>query len=173
MDNQQDSYNKGGFLAFLFSVVFCLVFFIYIAFVHKGVDLKEVTDAQPEQQMAGEGAASQDLWESSDAIIAHGQKVYKLNCALCHGDSGKGDGPAGMALKPPPRNLVEGKWKQGGTSIALFKTLQNGVPGTTMAAFKHLPKKDRWGLVHYIRSITQNKEADDLKALEEFAAAAE
>jgi len=34
-------YNKSGMLAFLFCMVVTCLFFFYIAFVHKGVDLKE------------------------------------------------------------------------------------------------------------------------------------
>lgn len=35
-------YNRGGMIAFTFSMVVTLVFFVYVAFVHSGVDLKEM-----------------------------------------------------------------------------------------------------------------------------------
>ena len=52
MDNS--SYNRFGLGAFLASVLFCLVFFIYISYVHEGVDLKEVDESamSPEQSLA-------------------------------------------------------------------------------------------------------------------------
>ena len=34
------------------------------------------------------------------------QQLYKTNCNLCHGPSGKGDGPAGKMLKPPPADFA-------------------------------------------------------------------
>ena len=37
-------YNRGGYIAFMFSMAFTIVFFIYIAFIHPGVDLKEVEE---------------------------------------------------------------------------------------------------------------------------------
>jgi hypothetical protein len=37
-------YNRGGYIAFMFSMAFTVVFFIYIAFIHPGVDLKEVEE---------------------------------------------------------------------------------------------------------------------------------
>lgn len=40
-------YNRGGMWAFAFSMFVTLVFFVYIAFVHSGVDLKEVDQNQP------------------------------------------------------------------------------------------------------------------------------
>ena len=33
------------------------------------------------------------------------QQVYAKSCNACHGPSGKGDGPAGKMLKPPPADL--------------------------------------------------------------------
>ena len=107
------------------------------------------------------------LWIATEDLIAHGNKVYQAQCALCHGAKGLGDGTPGLI--PPPRNLVEGKWTLGGSSKELFSTLQKGIEGTSMVSFKHLPKRDRWALVHYIRSITKNKVPDDEKELEEFA----
>lgn len=174
MDNNRDEHNRAGLVAFLFSVGFCLVFFIYIAYIHPGVDLKEVAN-EPVAEVSGavDVATIEKPWVENEALVQHGQKIYKMNCAVCHGDSGKGDGAAGAALVPPPRNLVEGKWKIGGSSIELFTTLQNGIAGGSMASFKHLPKVDRWALVQYIRSITQNKGADDSAKLDAYGASAE
>lgn len=178
---QNDNYNRGGYIAFLFSMAFSLAFFVYISVIHPGVDLKEVRETQPEagaeQTLAGGEAAPKAVdvskvekpWVESADMATHGAKVYSTNCAVCHGPKGAGDGAAGASLNPPPRNLIEGKWKVGGDSIALFKTLQNGIPGTSMASFAHLPAIDRWALVQFIHSITQNKVKDDPAKLEGFA----
>jgi len=174
MDNNRDEHNRGGLIVFLFSVGFCLLFFVYIAFIHPGVDLKEVKDIPTAATTSAVDITKIDKpWVENPALVEHGQKIYKQNCAICHGESGKGDGAAGAALVPPPRNFVEGKWKKGGSSADLFATLQNGLPGSSMASFKHLPKVDRWALVQYIRSITQNKTPDDAAQLDTFGATAE
>jgi mono/diheme cytochrome c family protein len=180
----QDNYNRGGFIAFIGSVVFSLAFMAYVALMHKGIDLKEVQANQAAATQAASGSASTEPadadvskvekpWVSSPEMIAHGRKVFLNNCAMCHGQQGLGDGPAGQSLNPRPRNFVEGKWKQGGRTQDLFKTLLTGVPGSSMVSFKALPKNDRWSLVHYIRSITHNKVQDDPKQLEAFAKTAE
>jgi mono/diheme cytochrome c family protein len=177
---QNDNYNRGGYIAFVFSMAFSLAFFVYLVFVHPGVNLKEVAPKTPpaEQTLAAAGQSQEKAadmsqvekpWVESAEVAAYGAKVYSTNCAMCHGSQGKGDGPAGGSLNPPPRNLVEGKWKKGGDSVALFTTIASGLPGTSMASFSHIPVKDRWALVQFVRSITQNKEKDDPTKLDAFA----
>lgn len=174
MDNNRDEYNRGGWFAFVFSIGFCLVFFVYISLIHPRIDLKEIPDVIPsDAALTFEITKVEKPWVESPDVATYGQKVYKNNCAVCHGNEGKGDAPAGLAANPPARNFVEGKWRYSGTSDGLFATITNGSPGTAMASFKHLPKHDRWALVQFIRSITTNKVADDPAKLEAFAAKAD
>jgi mono/diheme cytochrome c family protein len=42
----------------------------------------------------------------SAAYAADGKPLYEKSCVGCHGASGKGDGPAGKALKPPPQDFA-------------------------------------------------------------------
>lgn len=167
-----DPYNKSGFYMFMGCMVFTAVFFIYIAFIHPGVsniDKNLIKNYNPNEQVETfELASVEQPWVSSEQMIFAGQKAFSANCVTCHAADYKGVAAMGA------RNLVEGKWKKGGTSIALYKTLQNGlekdpnVPAV-MASFKHLPKNERWALVHLIRSITENKVADDKVELAKFA----
>lgn len=177
MSENRDEFNRSGLIAFIFSMVFCFVFFFYLVVVNKGVDLAEnVIDPNAP---AVEGAVPvfditkvSEPWVSSPEMIEYGHKVFTTNCAMCHGNEGKGDGAAGAALNPKPRNLVEGKWTQGGGDIAHFKVLQNGIKGTSMAAYSHFKAADRWALVHFIESITQNKSKDTPEQIAEFAKSA-
>jgi mono/diheme cytochrome c family protein len=175
---QNDSYNRGGYIAFLFSMIFSLLFFVYITVIHPGVNLKEVpeTTAPVEQTLAGADAPKdadiskmEKPWVESADMATHGARVFANNCAICHGPKGMGDGPAGLSLNPRPRNFVEGKWKNGGDSATLFKTISIGIPGSSMASFAHIPVIDRWSLVQFIRSITKNKIKDDPAKVEAFA----
>ena len=43
-----------------------------------------------------------------------GQEVYRQYCAVCHGTTGKGDGPAASALKTKPADLTQIAAKNGG-----------------------------------------------------------
>lgn len=174
-ENNQD-YNRSGFITFIFTMVFVLSFFVYLVAIHPGVDMgekvREVEATKVEAPKLIDMASVKEPWVENADVVAYGANFFKTNCAMCHGDKGMGDGPAGAALMPKPRNLVEGKWKQGGTSVDLFKTITSGIPGSSMAAFGHFKPSDRWALVQFIRSITQNKAADDAAKLKEFAATA-
>lgn len=181
MGLDKNNYNRGGFLAFMFCMVASTVFFIYISFIHPGINIDKpklkaevgVTTAE-----AGTAGAATDLsnnptpWISTPEFIEYGKGKYKISCAVCHGDSGKGDGPAGASLNPKPRDFVEGQWKKknGGSAKEIFLTIRDGLPGTMMAPFKHIPVVDRWAMTHYIRSISKNAKPDDKPAdLEKFA----
>ena len=39
---QMGDYHRGGYIAFMFSMAVTMAFFVYIAFIHPGVDLKEI-----------------------------------------------------------------------------------------------------------------------------------
>jgi mono/diheme cytochrome c family protein len=175
--DNDDHYNRGGLIAFLFAMSFALCFFAYIAFVHPGVDLKE--NIQAVQAVNAGVLAEVDVskvkepWVSNPDMVARGKKVFAQNCATCHGAEGRGDGAAGQALNPKPRNLVEGPWKKGGGYVGWFTVLQNGLPPSSMVSFKHLAKTDRWALVQFIDSITNAKVKEDPKAVAEFAKTAD
>ncbi|MFN3453933.1 MAG: c-type cytochrome [Pseudobdellovibrio sp.] len=170
MSEQKDFHNQAGLIAFLGSITFVLAFFFYIVAVNKGVDLAENVTAPAK---AGEAqfdlSSVKEPWVSSDEVVQAGAKLYKQNCAMCHGQ--KGDVVGGT---PGARDLVAGQWKMGSGSIAHFKVLQNGIPGTAMVSFKaQLKPYERWALVHFIDSITNNKSTDKPEDVANFAKSAE
>ncbi len=85
-------------------------------------------------------------------LVAKGQAAYARYCTSCHGPKGEGDGPAAKALNPKPRNLVAEPLKHPKVT-GVFDTLSNGVKGTAMMPFKHLPDEDRWALSYYVLSL--------------------
>ena len=58
---------------------------------------------------------------ASAADPAAGAILFNANCSSCHGISGKGDGPVGAALTPPPRDFTIGEF--------VFDPNGNGVNG--------------------------------------------
>ncbi len=94
------------------------------------------------------------LIAASPELLARGKDLFMPNCAACHGESGKGDGTAASTMKPAPRNLSQpDEWTNGSDLAMIFKTLSEGVPGTSMNAFDYLTKRDRMALAHYVQSL--------------------
>ncbi|MEM7828397.1 MAG: c-type cytochrome, partial [Candidatus Aenigmatarchaeota archaeon] len=67
--------------------------------------------------------------------IARGKKIYEERCAMCHGVSGKGDGPAGKALNPPAADFTDDVWKHGSSDGEIFMVITEGVKNTGMSSF--------------------------------------
>lgn len=170
MSENHDHHNQGGLMAFLGSMVFVFAFFFYIVFVNKGVTLDEkVQDPTPAGVPQFDLASVKDPWVGAPEVIVAGEKLYKANCAMCHGP--KGDLVGGL---PNARNLVEGQWKQGEGLINHYKVLANGIPGTQMASMKaNLKPNERWAVLAFIDTITKNKSQDKVEDIAKFAATAD
>lgn len=177
MSEDRDYYNRAGMLAFSFCMVFVFAFFFYLVVVNKGVDLGEnIIDPNAPKANAAptfDIASVKEPWVSTPELVAYGKKVFMTNCSMCHGNEGKGDGAAGAALNPKPRNFVEGKWTKGPGITDHFKVLQNGIAGSSMASYAHFKAADRWALLQFIESITTNKSKDDPAKVAEFAKTAQ
>ena len=133
-DFGQNDVDQAGMKVFIFTMVFTIGFFIALIFLSKGIDLKEINEsakatpggAAPTQKTAElDMSTVKEPWIATPEIAAHGKQVFQTSCAMCHGAEGKGDGVAGASLNPKPRNLVEGKWKKGGTSLGLYLELRH------------------------------------------------
>jgi mono/diheme cytochrome c family protein len=90
------------------------------------------------------------------ATIARGAKVYARNCVSCHGNTGLGDGPGGLALSPRPANLA---WLSRMPIIRwdpfMYWTVAEGGAAfhTAMPAFRdRLSREDRWAAIAYIQA---------------------
>ena len=93
-------------------------------------------------------------------LLNQGKKLYEQNCALCHGTNGDGKGPAGVALKPPPRtfNLPLNQWTYSkGDLNKVFDVITKGVPNTAMVKWNQLSEQERWALVYTVVEFAGSK----------------
>jgi len=88
------------------------------------------------------------------ALMTRGKDVYAKTCATCHGADGKGDGPGGTGLNPKPRNFTDkAAWKNGTRLEDVYRTLEEGIKGSSMVSYNYLSKKDRMALAHVVQSL--------------------
>jgi mono/diheme cytochrome c family protein len=92
---------------------------------------------------------------NSESITAGGL-LYQEHCVLCHGISGRGDGPGGLALNPRPADLTYHTLPGVHTDGELYFWISHGLLRTAMPAFENLmSEKERWDLVNFIRTLAQ------------------
>jgi mono/diheme cytochrome c family protein len=114
--------------------------------------------------MVGLWLAARPVPAQENGRAMTGAALYRQHCAACHGDSGRGDGPVGTALRTPPADL---------TTLA---RQHNGVfPGDKVAEFidgtrdvwAHGPRAmPVWGMMFQSRG-TIRKIVDYLRELQQ------
>jgi high-affinity iron transporter len=90
-------------------------------------------------------------------LLASG--IYKVNCAPCHGPTGKGDGPAAGVLKPAPRDHTDRAFMSTMTDEDLAKVIQmgGGIKGKPlMPSNPQIKGADLEALVAFTRSLSSS-----------------
>ena len=111
------------------------------------------------------GARLAVAYEVSQAPIitpdpARGAALYAQNCSICHGDSGAGDGPAGLGLEPAPANLRDVARLDQLSLFDLYNTLGLGIEGTEMPSFAdQLDERQRWDVAAFVASFSAEPRA--------------
>ena len=87
------------------------------------------------------------------SVLPEAKGLYVSNCGPCHGDKGRGDGPAAAGLNPKPADhssaLIQSE-----TDGSLFWKLSEG--RAPMPAYKKVfSDQQRWELIDYIRTLSR------------------
>lgn len=132
---------------------------------------------------ANEGSSVQDVFEEkpnpipggekfayyikkkyyTEENIHEGKQFFDLNCAVCHGAEADGSGiRAGVMEDAKPRMLTNLDWLNTRDDLRLLRSIKYGVPGTAMTPWgDQTSSLQRLQLVMYIRSLSDDKEAND------------
>ena len=95
------------------------------------------------------------------ADLATGERVFRDNCAVCHGAAGDGQGMAAHHFKTPPRDLTKGRFKfrstasgQVPTDADLARTIVQGIPSTGMVPQNHLSDAEVRAAIAFVKSLS-------------------
>ncbi len=85
--------------------------------------------------------------------LATGAALYADRCMSCHGDSGRGDGPAAKGLTPPPSNFHDAERMAKRGLYGLYNTISLGVANTAMVGFGQIKDDERWALAFHVANL--------------------
>ena len=86
--------------------------------------------------------------------VGGASQLYQEQCSTCHGVTGRADGPGSRGLGPPPIAFADGGRARDRSVFGLYQVMTQGLDGTAMASFNHLPANDRWALAFYISQLS-------------------
>lgn len=89
---------------------------------------------------------------------SEGEGLFRHYCAVCHGETGKGDGVNSENLDPLPRDLTDQEYMSERTDQELFDIIEGGGPAMARSVYmppwgKTLSKQRIQSLVTYIRTL--------------------
>jgi mono/diheme cytochrome c family protein len=91
----------------------------------------------------------------NESVIQRGKEVYGYYCIFCHGAEADGRGSVGQSFSPLPADLRDDR-VQGKSDGMIFRIISLGRARMPPLA-DTVEAKDRWAVVHYIRSLVKGK----------------
>lgn len=92
--------------------------------------------------------------EATAEQIELGKEIYTKNCVSCHGEQGKGDGPAGKGLETPPADFTDGAHATFYSEEGRKQIIRKGVEGTVMVPWENTLSEEEIDAVYaYIRTF--------------------
>jgi mono/diheme cytochrome c family protein len=89
----------------------------------------------------------------TESTLKAAREIYTEECAQCHGEQGKGDGPKARLHFPAPADLTDTRHMSAVTDGEIFYQISEG--RKPMPSFKNrLTEDQRWGLVLLVRSFS-------------------
>lgn len=80
-------------------------------------------------------------------------------CSGCHGPDGRGNGPTSQTLARRPPNFLSPSvagYTNGLSKQGVLKTLNEGIPGTQMPKYSHLPEEVKAEIAEYVEHLHNN-----------------
>ena len=93
---------------------------------------------------------------ATEASLRNGRLHYQINCAVCHGMAGAGNGPVTKYGLPAPSLLTANAL--GLSDGYLFGIIRNG--RGLMPNYNRIEEPDRWDVVNYVRALQGRFPAD-------------
>lgn len=162
-------------LAILMTFSYDIIKIQWVTFmaIQPSFDDQEKPLAVPAQSIPVDGAAYlPGMGEPTNPVladetsIARGKEIYQINCMMCHGETGQGNGTvAAFLVKKKPADLTS-EPVQAKSDGSWFLTISNGIwnPNNTLfperqfsgqmpPLAENLSIRERWDVINYLRTL--------------------
>ena len=88
---------------------------------------------------------------ADERSLRNGGQQFQINCAVCHGPAGMGDGPVTKFGYPP---MPIGAGSNAATRLSdgyIFGIIRNG--RGLMPPYNRIEERERWDLINYLRAV--------------------
>jgi mono/diheme cytochrome c family protein len=110
-----------------------------------------IYDRAPSPQAITAMAGISNPVPADSASVHRGRIQFQINCAVCHGPSGMGNGPVAKYGLFPASIGGAANPAAGYTDGYIFGVIRNGKG--TMPSYNRIEEPDRWDIVNYLRSL--------------------
>ncbi|HUD97098.1 MAG TPA: cytochrome c [Woeseiaceae bacterium] len=116
-----------------------------------GETVPEPLTDEESSDMKDAAAAIENPVSATEESIARGKVFYEVNCLVCHGPEGRGDGPVGLKFVEKAPVDLNDAYTQDQADGQLFFTLTRG--RVLMPFYRDaLSPSERWDVINYVRS---------------------
>ena len=121
-----------------------------------GETLPAPTTEQGMDEAKDAAAAIPNPVPASTESLARGEYLYEMNCLVCHGKQGHGDGPVGQKFDTKSPVDLHKAYTQDQADGQLFFTLTRG-RGLMPFYRDALSTEERWHIINYVKHEFGNK----------------
>lgn len=100
-----------------------------------------------------EDAARPNPMKLTTNSVARGKRVYDTQCAMCHGDTGLGDGDVAKDIGAKPPDFTNPATLKSRTDGELFAIIGEG-SGLMPAQGDRMKDYHKWDAINYLRSLS-------------------
>lgn len=128
----------------------------------KGGHMQHMVDVRKWLKEELKDQYDQPVPPSSEEQLARGKEIYAKTCVACHGESGKGDGPASAILEQKPADFTDSAHSKYYSDQGRIYIIKKGVKGTPMEGWESaLNEKEIQSVYAYVASLRSSENEEE------------
>ena len=149
-----------------FTLVLPAVFLLVIAAVSQSTSSGAQSAGAPStpsySAIPVEAAKAPNPVKSSPESLTRAKKWWGLDCAMCHGSNGNGQGDTAKEMKLKLVDFTDPKTLKDRTDGEVYYIIKNG-HNDMPAEGPRIKTEEGWDLVNYVRSLAKGKDSAEAK----------